>query len=60
MKVQKLKSQKGITLVALVITIVILLLFAGIAIASLNGDNGIFTKVKQAKKAQLESEMREQ
>ena len=60
MKVQKLKSQKGITLVALVITIVILLLLAGITIASLNGDNGIFTKVKQAKKAQLESEMREQ
>ena len=60
MKVQKLKSQEGITLVALVITIVILLLLAGITIASLNGDNGIFTKVKQAKKAQLESEMREQ
>ena len=60
MKVQKLKSQKGITLVALVITIIVLLLLAGIAIASLGGENGIFAKVKQAKKTHIESEMKEQ
>ena len=60
MKVQKLKSQKGITLVALVITIIVLLLLAGIAIASLGGENGIFAKVKQAKKTHVESEMKEQ
>ena len=55
-----LGDKRGITLVALVITIIILLLLAGIAIASLGGENGIFVKVKQAKKAQLETEMKEQ
>ena len=56
----KIKKENGITLVALVITIIILLLLAGIAIATLGGKNGIFAKVKKAKKAQLESEMKEQ
>lgn len=56
----KIKKENGITLVALVITIIILLLLAGIAIATLGGENGIFAKVKKAKKAQLESEMKEQ
>ena len=54
------KGDRGITLVALVITIIVLLLLAGIAIASLGGENGIFAKVKQAKKANIESEMKEQ
>lgn len=43
-----MKEQKGITLVALVITIIILLILAGISIASLS-DNGLFGKAKQAK-----------
>ena len=55
-----LEGKRAITLVALVITIIVLLLLAGIAIASLGGENGIFAKVKQAKKMQLESEMKEQ
>ena len=54
------KKENGITLVALVVTIIVLLLLAGIAIATLGGENGIFLKVKQAKKAQIESEMKEQ
>ena len=54
------KKENGITLVALVVTIIVLLLLAGIAIATLGGENGIFSKVKQAKKAQIESEMKEQ
>ena len=54
------KGDRGITLVALVITIIVLLLLAGIVIASLGGENGIFAKVKQAKKANIESEMKEQ
>ena len=57
---KKIKGDRGITLVALVITIIVLLLLAGIAIASLGGENGIFAKVKQAKNAQIESEMKEQ
>ena len=57
---KKIEKTKGITLVALVVTIIVLLLLAGIAIASLGGENGIFAKVKQAKKANIESEMKEQ
>ena len=42
-----MKEQKGITLVALVITIIILLILAGISIAALN-DSGLFQKAKNA------------
>lgn len=42
-----MKGQKGITLVALVITIIILLILAGISIASLTG-SGLFDKAKKA------------
>ena len=56
----KLKSTKAITLVALVITIIILLILSGIAIATLGGKNGLFARVKQAKKAHIQAEMQEQ
>ena len=42
-------SEQGITLIALVITIVILLILAGISIAILTGDNGILTQATKAK-----------
>ena len=42
-------KQKGITLIALVITIIVLLLLAGISIAMLTGENGILTKGNNAK-----------
>ena len=35
------KKEKGITLIALVITIIVLLILAGVTIATLTGDNGI-------------------
>lgn len=60
MNVQKSKKEKGITLVALVITIVLLLILSGIAIATLGGENGLFARVKQAKKAHIQAEMQEQ
>lgn len=44
------KYQKGITLIALVITIIVLLILAGVTIATLTGKNGILEKVNQAKK----------
>jgi len=44
-----MKSKKGITLIALVITIIILIILAGVAINLSIGDNGIFSKAKQAK-----------
>ena len=45
----KLKQAKGITLIALVITIIILLILAGVSIAMLTGNNGILTQVTRAK-----------
>ena len=46
---QKIAERKGITLIALVITIIVLLILAGISIAMLTGDNGILTQAKDAK-----------
>lgn len=43
-----MKNQKGITLIALVITIIVLLILAGVTIAMLTGENGILTKAKTA------------
>ena len=37
------KKQTGITLIALVITIIVLLILAGVSIALLTGNNGILT-----------------
>ena len=45
----KFKKQKGITLIALVVTIIILLILAGVSIAMLTGNNGILTQGKRAK-----------
>ena len=44
-----LKQKKGITLIALVITIIVLLILAGISIQMLTGDNGILQKATEAK-----------
>ena len=41
---RNLKSVMGITLIALVITIIVLLILAGVTIATLTGDNGLLTK----------------
>ena len=43
------KRNKGITLIALVITIIVLLILAGVTIASLSGDNGIIARGVEAK-----------
>ena len=42
-----LKQQKGITLVALVITIVVLIILAGVAISLTLSDNGIFNRARE-------------
>ena len=44
-----MKKNKGITLIALVITIIVLLILAGVAIAMLSGENGILKKAAEAK-----------
>lgn len=43
------KNEKAITLIALVVTIVVLLILAGISISMLSGENGIITKAQNAK-----------
>lgn len=44
-----LKEQKGITLVALVITIIVLLILAGVSITlALDPNNGLFSKANEA------------
>lgn len=43
-----MKKQNGITLIALVITIIVLLILAGVSIAMLTGDNGILNKATEA------------
>ena len=52
-----MRNQKGITLVALVVTIVVLLILAGTSIAMLTGDTGIFTNAQKAKAANTEGEV---
>lgn len=44
-----MKNQKGITLIALVITIIVLLILAGVSIAMLTGPNGLLTRAGNAK-----------
>ena len=49
MKTKVKENQKGITLIALVITIIVLLILASVSIAMLTGDNGILTRASDAK-----------
>ena len=44
------RKERGITLIALVITIIVLLILAGVSIAMLTGQNGILTQAQRAKK----------
>lgn len=45
-----MKNNKGITLIALVVTIIVLLILAGVSIAMLTGQNGILTRASEAGK----------
>ncbi len=52
-----MRNQRGITLIALVITIIVLLILAGVSIAMLTGDNGILSNAQKAKDETLKSEV---
>ena len=54
------KQNKGITLIALVITIIILLILAGVSVVTLTGDNGLLTKSNEAVKENIKGEERDQ
>lgn len=44
---KQVKTQKGITLIALIITVIVMLILAGVAINMTIGDNGIFRKSQE-------------
>ena len=54
-----MKNNKGITLIALVITIIVLLILAGVSIAMLTGSNGILTQATNADKTTTIATVRE-
>ena len=54
-----MKRNKGITLIALVITIIVLLILAGVAISMLSGENGILKKAAEAKTKTEEGQKQE-
>ena len=56
---KNLKDQKGITLVALVITIIVLLILAGVSLSLVVGDNGILGRASNTAQAQREAEVKE-
>ena len=56
---KRLEKNFGITLITLIVTIIVLLILSGVAIATLTGENGLFARAKQAKQTQIESEMKE-
>ncbi len=53
------REERGITLIALVITIIVLLILAGVSIAMLTGENGILTQAQNAKNKTEEVEEKE-
>ena len=57
---KSLKTSNGITLIALVITIIVLLILAGISISMLSGDNSILQKATDAKQTSERAEAKEQ
>lgn len=54
------KKESGITLVALVVTIIVLLILAGVAISLTIGNNGILTRAQNATKIWNEATKNEQ
>ena len=55
-KVKGMKEKKGITLIALVITIVILIILAGVLVSITLGNNGLFGKAKTAKEMYINAQ----
>ena len=55
-----MKEKNGITLIALVITIIVLLILAGVSIAMLTGENGILNQAQRAKNNTEEAKKEEE
>ena len=56
---KEIKKQKGITLIALILTIIVLLILAGISVSLLTGEDNIIQKAKTAKARYNEASIRE-
>lgn len=56
---RRINDNKGITLIALVITIIVLLILAGISIAMLMGQNGILTQAQNSKQVTIQAKVEE-
>ena len=55
----KLKNKKGITLIALVVTVVVLIILAGVSINAVIGDDGIIKKAQNSANLTKEAEVKE-
>ena len=55
-----MKSRKGITLIALIITIIVLLILAGVSLSLVVGDNGVLNQAEKSAKRTNEEEAKEQ
>lgn len=55
-----LKKEKGITLIALVVTIIVLIILAGVSINLVLGENGIVEKAKQTKEQTEQAKLNEE
>ena len=60
MKRNKLKNKNGITLIALVVTIIVLLILAGVSLSLLLSDSGIIGRAAKSKEASRYAELKEQ
>ena len=56
MKLQKNNKEKGVTLIALAVTIIVMLILAGVTIATLTGENGIIAQAKKSKESSKKAE----
>jgi hypothetical protein len=54
-----MKNKKGVTLISLVITIIILLILAGVTLSTVSGDNGVITKATKVELEYSKAEVRE-
>lgn len=59
MKIEIMIKPRGITLIALIITIIVLLILAGVTVATLTGENGILTNVQKSKEMSIIGEEKE-
>ena len=57
---KKTEANKGITLIALIITIIVLLILAGVSITILTGENGILKQATNARNENLEASLKEE